>query len=201
MKYKIILFLTSLMLLGGCAAAGTEKPQTTKPQVGTTQSVSDIINSKIQEETSGVNEKETETEETTDDVNSIGITAEDNELPTYDSIDIDLISLTADLRYAQVYDMCANPDNYVGKIVRVQGLYSYWKNEEMNTEYKTVIITDALACCAQGMEFKEIPGQKLPNSYEGQEDTSDCEITVTGVFGYYLEDGFPYIELRDAVVE
>ena len=185
MKIKAALFLVAIAFLTGCSAK-----EASRPAVSATKSISDILNEKMQEE-QAVEEVPEEEPQLVGNV----------ELPAYDAVDIDLLTLTADLRYAQVYDMCVNPDAYVGKVVKAQGLYSYWKNEETGAEYKTVIITDALACCAQGIEFKEVAGQRLPIPYTGQEDASGCELTATGVFGYYVEDGNVYIELSDAVIE
>ena len=186
MKMKVALFLAAIVFLTGCSAK-----EASRPVVSTTQSISDVLNEKTQDNT--------EQSVISEEVSQVA-PVEASELPVYDAIDIDLPILTADLRYAQVYDMCMNPDAYVGKVVKAQGLYSYWKNEETGTEYKTVIITDALACCAQGIEFREVEGQALPTPYTGQEDASGCEITVTGIFGYYIEDGVAYIELHDAVI-
>ncbi len=185
MKIKAALFLVTIAFLTGCSAK-----EASRPAVPITKSISDVLNEKMQEEQAVEEVPEEEPQ-----------VVENAELPAYDSIGIDLSVLSADLRYAQVYDMCMNPDAYVGKVVKARGLYSYWKNEETGAEYKTVIITDALACCAQGIEFKEVEGQKLPTPYTGQQDASECEITVTGVFGYYIEDQLIYIELSNAVVE
>ena len=185
MKVKAVLFLVAIAFLTGCSAK-----EASRPAVSASKSISDVLNEKMQGEQA--------VEEVPEEESQV---IENTELPAYDAIDIDLSVLSADLRYAQVYDMCMNPDAYVGKVVKAQGLYSYWKNEETGAEYKTVIITDALACCAQGIEFKEAAGQTLPTPYTGQEDASGCELTVTGVFGYYVEDGNIYIELSDAVIE
>lgn len=185
MKIKAALFLVAIAFLTGCSAK-----EASRPVVSTTKNISDVLNEKMQGE-------QTVEEVPKEEPQMI----ENAKLPVYDVIDINLSVLSADLRYAQVYDMCMNPDTYVGKVVKAQGLYSYWKNEETGAEYKTIIITDALACCAQGIEFKEVKGQKLPTPYTGQEDTTECELAATGVFGYYVEDGGIYIELLDAVIE
>ena len=188
---KILLLFTviSILMLTGCQAK-----ENARPSIGPQNSIGDILNGDAQESVEPVTEQE-----------EAAIVQEDNgetELPLYESIDIDLTELTADLRYAQVFDMCLYPDNYIGKIVNVSGLYEQWKNEETGVDYKTVIITDALACCAQGIEFKEVPGQKLPVPYDWvSEDTSASEITVTGRFGCYVEDDILYIELTDAVLD
>lgn len=190
MRKTLFLFtVISILVLTGCQAK-----ENARTSIGPQNSIEDILDGDAQEAVEPVIEQE-----------EAAVVQEDNEeieLPLYESIDIDLIELTADLRYAQIFDMCSYPDNYIGKIVKVSGLYDQWENEETGAVYKTVIITDALACCAQGIEFKEIPGQKLPIPYDWvSEDTSASEITVTGRFGCYIEDDILYIELTDAVLD
>ncbi len=190
MRKTLLLFaIIPILVLTGCQAKESARPST-----GPQNSIGDILNKDAQEAAEPVIEQEEAVAEQEDN--------KEIELPLYESIDVDLTDLTADLRYAQVFDMCLYPDNYIGKIVKVSGLYEQWKNEETGVDYKTVIITDALACCSQGIEFKEVPGQKLPIPYDWvSEDTSASEITVTGRFGYYVEDGILYIELTDAVLD
>ena len=47
--------------------------------------------------------------------------------------------------YAQVYDMVANPDDYMGKSIRVKGPFSYFKDSQTGNEYFAVLVSDATA--------------------------------------------------------
>ena len=67
--------------------------------------------------------------------------------------DIDLTVLDSNMVYAQVYDMIYGETDYSGKTVRAKGIFNYFLDENTNQEYFAVIISDATACCAQGLEF------------------------------------------------
>ena len=111
--------------------------------------------------------------------------------------DVDLTELSASMVYAEVYDMVYNPDDYVGKTVRARGPFSYFKDEGTGNEYFAVLISDATACCSQGIEFVLDGEYTYPKDYPAV----DTEITVNGVFNYYKENGFTYCQLTNAVLE
>lgn len=185
--------MIAMTVLSALFLAGCTNSETSKPGYSQSKTVSDVMSEQIEKDSKGgdgpsgvIPKAETKTEE-------IKTRSESS----YDQIDIDLTVMNADITYAQVYDMMSVPESYVGKTVKAKGVYSYWEDPATGNVYKTVIITDALACCAQGIEFKEKEGQILPEfSME-----NPTEITVTGEFGYYLEDNFLYIELRNAEVK
>lgn len=105
----------------------------------------------------------------------------------YSKIDIDLTVLNSNMTYTQVFDMSQNPENYVGKIVKMSGFYSRFENTDTGIVYKTCIIKDALGCCAQGIEFEEVPGCKLPKPVDETSNPEKSNITVIGEFSYYTE--------------
>lgn len=113
------------------------------------------------------------------------------------TVDLDLSKLSGTVVYSQVYDMMSAPDSYIGKRVRIKGGFNYYQDSETNKEYFAVIIADATACCAQGMEFVWEGNHSFPRDYP----ELDTEITVTGTFGTYEENGFEYIQLTDAELE
>ena len=112
-------------------------------------------------------------------------------------IDIDLTMLTPNLVYAQVFDMVNEPDKYVGKKVRAKGNFAYTTDPKTGGEYFAVYIADAAACCQQGMEFVLAGEHKYPEDYPALDST----ITVEGVFGTYMENGWRYCQLKDAALE
>lgn len=79
--------------------------------------------------------------------------------------------------------------------VRMRGNLSYFQDPEPLNEYFAVIIADATACCAQGIEFVW-DGHKYPEDYP----PLDTVVTVTGTFGTYEEAGFTYLQLTGADV-
>ena len=111
-------------------------------------------------------------------------------------VDLDLSKLSGTVVYSQVYDMMVDPEAYMGQVVRVKGNFNYFKDDGTGQEYFAVVIADATACCAQGMEFVLTGSHSYPADYP----ELDSEITVTGTFGTYMEDGFEYIRLDDATM-
>ena len=111
--------------------------------------------------------------------------------------DVDLTELNSQMVYAQVYDMVSNPDNYMGQKIRVKGPFSYFKDDQTGNEYFAVLISDATACCSQGIEFVLDGDHKYPDDYPAL----NSEITVSGTFNYYKEGVNLYCQLLDAKIE
>ena len=112
-------------------------------------------------------------------------------------VDLDLSALSGTVVYSQVYNMVMQPDQYLGQTVRVRGNFSYFQDPVTMKEYFAVIIADAAACCAQGIEFVWRGEHRYPDDYPPLE----TEMTVTGEFGTYEENGFTYLQLRNADVQ
>ena len=199
MKRKILTACIALsMLLTACSGTGTGKTDTRT--TGKTQTVNDILEQGLAEQ-----EKKLTTIYTPDPTSTptpIPVPEveepEDKEeeenavLSTTEGIDIDLTSLSATLVYSEVYNMMYTPENYVGKVVKMEGMYSFYQDENSGNEYYSCIIRDATACCAQGLEF--IPGnpEALPDNGE--------DVIVVGVFDTYNEGDYMYCTLRNATV-
>lgn len=121
------------------------------------------------------------------------------QMPADCDVDVDLTILNSTMVYSEVYNMVMYPDKYVGKSVRMRGFYSPYLDETTNKIYHACFITDAAACCQQGIEFdpKDAVAMKYPEDYPQADD----DITVVGVYDIYEEDGITYCTLRDAVIE
>jgi hypothetical protein len=111
-----------------------------------------------------------------------------------EGIDIDLTLLSSTMVYSPVYDMMSYPEKYVGKTVRMSGLYTDYYDEAADKHYFACIIQDATACCAHGIEFELTDDYKYPDDYPEESDL----ITVTGVFDTYMEGEAMYVTLRNA---
>ena len=111
-------------------------------------------------------------------------------------VDLDLSVLSGTVVYSQVFDMQENPDAYLGQRVKMKGSFNYFQDPDTKKEYFATVIADATACCAQGIEFVWAGNHSYPQDYP----ELDSEITVTGTFGTYEEEGYTYLQLSDADV-
>lgn len=114
-----------------------------------------------------------------------------------EAIDIDLTTLSSTMVYSEVYNMMVAPEDYVGKTVRMRGQFACYEDPETKEQYFGCIISDATACCSQGLEFVLAGEHTYPQDYPAL----DTEVTVTGTFESYNEDGFLYCRLVNAVFE
>ena len=92
--------------------------------------------------------------------------------------------------YGEVYEMVTNPGKYIGKTVKMEGIYYPYHVPEEGIFYNTCVIPDATACCQQGIEFELLDGDY---KYE----TEDI-IRVVGTFDTYYEGDMMYCILRNA---
>ena len=113
--------------------------------------------------------------------------------PVSDGVDIDLTQMNATMVYAEVSNIMYMPDDYIGKIIRMNGMAVSSTDPETGIIYHAIIIRDATACCASGLDYILSDGQEYPP------DESDA--TVTGEFELYEENGFFYCQLKDAKIE
>ena len=111
-------------------------------------------------------------------------------------VDVDLTKMSSTMVYAEVLNMMIDPEDYLGKTIRMDGVFSYYSDPRTERSYYTCIIQDATACCAQGIEF-EWAGEHEDDDYP----PVDCEIEVTGVFTSYEEDGMEFYTVSDAKME
>lgn len=108
--------------------------------------------------------------------------------------DVDLTALSSTMVYSEVYNMMVTPEEYVGKTIKMSGSFATFINEEDGRYIFGCVITDATACCAQGIEFELSDDYKYPDDYPKDGDT----ICVTGTFDTYQEEQFTYCTLRNA---
>ena len=118
------------------------------------------------------------------------------------AVDIDLTVLSGIMVYSEVNSMISFPDNYIGKTVKMKGQFAigYVYNTDGTPDESTArfacVIADATACCSQGLEFILTGEHTYPNDYP----ELGSEITVTGTFEVYTENGFQYCRLVDATL-
>ena len=115
------------------------------------------------------------------------------------SVDVDLTVMSKDMVYATVYQMMMAPEEFVGKKIKADGLYTAGYYDLTDKWYHYCIIKDAQACCQQGIEFTWGDGSHDLSEFP-EEGT---EIEVIGTFRTYKDfedDEIQYCELADATM-
>ena len=118
-----------------------------------------------------------------------------------DGVDVDLTVLSSTMVYSEVYNMLYfYPEDYYGKNVKMTGQFNVyqWVDEsgivaDMPVAY-ACIISDATACCAEGVEFVLEGDYTYPDDYP----ELGTEITVIGEFQSYEENGMTWYHLVNA---
>ncbi len=113
------------------------------------------------------------------------------------AIDVDLTVMSSTMVYSQVYNMMLRPDEFTGKTIKMDGIFSFYHDDQTGKDYYACIVQDATACCAQGIEF-ELAGEHVyPDDYP----ENGGYICVAGEFDTYHEGGYTYGILRNARLE
>ena len=113
-----------------------------------------------------------------------------------DKIDVDLTTLSSTMVYSEVYNMMTAPDDYIGKVVKMNGAFTVFHDEGSSDYYFACIVKDATACCAQGIEFLLAGEHSYPKDYPYEGD----EICVVGVYDTYKDGDSTYCTLKNAKI-
>ncbi len=105
--------------------------------------------------------------------------------------DVDLTTLSSTMVYAEVANMMVNPEQYVGKTIKVRGEFNTIDNPDTGDTHYMIVIRDALACCAQGLEFFPTSGQQFPGDFPSY----STEIELTGIYTSYLEGDTTFYQI------
>ena len=177
MKQRLCLFwaaLTAALLLAGCdGSASSQEPADSVSSVPPASSVPAQPDAETQAEGSDI------------------------------QVDVDLTTLSSTMVFAEVSSLVYDPIPYLGQRVRMEGIFSvdhaYTMEGEvdLSQNYFYCIIEDALACCAQGLEFSLAGDYAYPEDYPAEGDT----IRVVGTVEFFEVNGFRHLRLGDAVLE
>lgn len=202
MKHITNLFILLFILILTMTGCGNNEER--RDRVNSGNSVDNVISEQM-EKAGAVNGNTTPENKSTDAVLKLAVDAgtteqKDTSAQNTSGVDYDLTTMSSDMVYATVYQLMVNPDAYIGKTFRMDGLYygSYYEPTEQYYHY--CIIQDATFCCAQGLEFMWDDGSHVyPDEYP-EENTA---VVVQGVFETYREDGDTnlYCRLKDATLE
>ena len=108
---------------------------------------------------------------------------------TPSAADIDLTKMNMQIRYAYLCDILNNPEEYMGKRIRVAGVYQNGYDEDMQDYFHICLVYyDATQCCGLNVEF--IKGKDTPDYPERGTD-----IEIEGSLGKYnvADETFYYI--------
>ena len=123
------------------------------------------------------------------------------EVPTGNKkIDIDISRMSGTMVYGQVYQMVMYPSKYLGKHIKMTGIFSSYYDEEMKRRFFGCVIQDALACCSQGLAFELTKPRKFPKEYPAE----GAVITIMGDFDFESDEGgggFPIIRNAEMQTE
>ena len=189
MKRIFCLLLAACMMLSLCACGkGREK------DAGNDASFSNEKSSASAESIPTPKEQETPDEQQTPE-------EPEQTQTSADGVEVDLTVLSSTMVYSEVYNMLYfYPEDYYGKTVKMTGQFNVyqWVDEsgvvaDMPVAY-ACIISDATACCAEGMEFVLKDDLAYPDDYP----ELGAEITVIGEFQSYEENGMTWYHLVNA---
>ena len=111
--------------------------------------------------------------------------------------DVDLTALSSTMAYAEVTHIMENPEDYLGKSIRMRGPYYASYFEGTGLYYHYVLVEDTAACCVQGLEFVWDGDAADTVGYPDELEP----VEVLGVFGSYEELGRTYYRLTANEVE
>ena len=188
-RIVLVLTLLNLSLLSACAKG----KYASNKLADKNNKVANVVNEQIKKEESKVNTNNSKVDETKESIsetkesNATGSSNKGNE--TTDkakdtSVDYDLTTMNSDMVYASVYQLMVDPETYVGKTFKMQGTYYSTFYEPTNKYYHYVIIEDAAACCAQGLEFVWGDGSHV---YPDEYPANESKVEVSGTFETYKE--------------
>lgn len=192
MKRIFITLITMSLCLTFMTSCGNE---TTKENTDTEKTDTETTDTAT-EETPETPETSETTEDTSDTESEVvaGVPTETTSVKHKKGDVVDLTVLSGTMVFSEVYNMMNTPQNYEGVTVKMTGQFQVYEDAEKGKTYYAVIIPDATGCCQQGFEFVLIDDYEYPKDYP----ELGTEITVTGTFESYEEDGTTFCHLIDA---
>ncbi|WP_195268092.1 hypothetical protein [Eubacterium sp. 1001713B170207_170306_E7] len=102
------------------------------------------------------------------------------------AVDVDI---TEKMFVAQINDIYLNPQNYLGKTIRLEGMFKSTANLSTGSSYRFVYRNGPGCCGTDTMPGFEVTG-------DGNYPEDNAWVRATGVLEEYEEDGQPYFQLR-----
>ncbi len=208
MRNFVLFILICVVLLTGCSRQTRNSPAVINQQL----SVADVLEQGMAAAETGTVSVEKNSDKDENEIPKVIIRPEETSTPAAppadaadvaesdDGVDVDLTRLSSTMVYAEVFSMLSTPRNYIGKIVRMRGEYTYFHDPVTDVSIHACLVRDAAACCAQGLEFVLTDDYKFPEDYPNPGD----EVTIVGQFNFHSEGEngeYIYFNLIDAVWE
>ena len=134
------------------------------------------------------------------DNNGNGMVSSALDYPKYDTIDVDLTTMNATMVYSMVNNMLyEDTSSYVGKIIKMEGPFLPFESDDPDYCYPAILIRDATACCASGIEFLLYGVPRCHMEGGNGYPLYNEEATIVGRFATYLEGSYMYVHLVDAI--
>ena len=181
----IYIFISAVLILSSCARPTASRQMLYNQNKQSDESSNDISSEILTEKSnseSSYDEKDKSRSQ--------------NKSPVIDDgkYDVDLTVLNSTMTYSQVFEMLYYPEQYIGKKVKMNGAFVY--GEDNGNRYYFCRISDATACCSQGIEFVLGGECSFPKDYP----RVNSEIAVVGIFETYYEDDVQYCRLANSVL-
>jgi hypothetical protein len=104
----------------------------------------------------------------------------------------ELVEIREKLFIAQTNDVYQNPEDYMGKLIRLEGLFKSQSYEDASTSYCFVLRYGPGCCGNDGSAGVEVAWDSAPaEDYPNIDDW----VEAVGVLETYEEDGYPYLYL------
>lgn len=171
MKKAILLLAAALLLT--CTACGESSSSI---QYGTASSSSAGTDEGSQAESIPSSEPDGSSSSATTPEESAGDTSAASAESSDGEPDIDLTTLSSIMVYSEVFNMSVSPEEYIGKTIRMAGIFTTNQNPETEQISCAVLVQDATACCAQGFEIIMPEDAVYPQDYPD----FGSEVTVVG---------------------
>jgi len=104
-------------------------------------------------------------------------------------VDIDLSELSMTMIQAEYQKIISNPEDYMGKTIKVYGSYYILPLDNAGNIAHYVIIVQGDECCQMGFEFKRDGNYVYPEDYPSQ----NSMIQITGTLDKHEQFGAVYI--------
>jgi uncharacterized membrane protein YcgQ (UPF0703/DUF1980 family) len=105
----------------------------------------------------------------------------------------EVVEIPEKLFLAQLNDICLNPDDYMGKTIKYQGMLTFYYWDETDKNYYLVYRQSPGCCGADGQAgFEVIWPEGVDKGYPNENDW--CE--VVGTLESYVEFGQTYLRIR-----
>lgn len=202
-KYISVLLLLCLIMISAAGCTKSETPQSDGKKTETEKSSE--VTGKTDDNNKDSNADKSTNNNTNSNANNNtgsntgsntdnigdGNTVTQEKSAASENVDVDLTVLSSTVVYGEVYNIMTQPDEYMGKTIKMSGSYYAAHSDETNQYYHYIIIADAAACCQQGLEFIWSGDHKYPEDYPKDETKAE----VIGVFSSYEELGHTYYYL------